>query len=232
MFDLLKNHVHFVAQPIKNVGSEKDEFYEMLCRVSSVKKISPMHFIENIKKIEADKDFIGYSIEQGSFFSKVTGKSFSVNVDAENLDEYVMDTICKECENNGIDPKKVVVEVTEGNIHLSRAFRMNLEKLRNIGCKIALDDFGSGMNNIDALFFYDYDYVKIDGGIIRNILNGNYPDTILYHIAELISETNSSPIIEHIENDQMLRFAKEHGIYLMQGWHIGKEIPISKILTE
>jgi EAL domain-containing protein (putative c-di-GMP-specific phosphodiesterase class I) len=116
---------------------------------------------------------------------------------------------------------KIVLEITENQKLVMDEAKPMIDAVQKEGIHIALDDFGVGNNNIYLLKDLDPDYIKIDKCYIQNLNN-----KAIYDFTKLLvnwSKENDTKIIaEGIENITQLRWCKELGITLGQGWLYGK----------
>lgn len=95
-----------------------------------------------------------------------------------------------------------------------------IEQIRSLGCRFALDDFGSGMCSFTYLKSMRVDFVKIDGGFIRNILDSSIDCSIVTAINAIAHDANFATIAEGVESEDVLQRLKELGIDYAQGYFI------------
>jgi EAL domain-containing protein (putative c-di-GMP-specific phosphodiesterase class I) len=121
----------------------------------------------------------------------------------------------------GIDPARVVIEITE-----KLADVRVLEALTNVyrreGLKIAIDDFGVGGSQIDRLLALEPDYLKVDMDIFKDAARGGASANLLLTLSALSKQTRFEIICEGVETEQELHFAMECGAQKVQGWLFGK----------
>ncbi len=126
------------------------------------------------------------------------------------------------CDELNIPPECLVFEVTEreavGDMGNMRKF---LTKLREKGFAFALDDFGSGYNSFHYLRELHFEYVKIDGDFIVNILNSNVDNALVRALIDLCRELDIKTIAEYVESESILQRLKELGVDYGQGFHLG-----------
>jgi EAL domain-containing protein (putative c-di-GMP-specific phosphodiesterase class I) len=90
-----------------------------------------------------------------------------------------------------------------------------------------LDDFGSGYNSFHYLRELRFEYVKIDGAFVRNILNSKIDRALVYNLSRLCQELDILTIGEFVESQEIFDLLKEMGINFGQGFHIG--LPLSHL---
>ena len=91
-----------------------------------------------------------------------------------------------------------------------------------MGSKIAIDDFGTGYSNFEHLLKLDVDYIKIDGSLIKNIVNDDKHRIIVETIVSFARRIGIKTVAEFVSDDSILNAIKEIGISCAQGFHIGK----------
>ena len=96
-----------------------------------------------------------------------------------------------------------------------------IRDLRSIGCKLALDDFGSGYSTYRFLNLFRPEYLKIEGTFVRGMLDHESNRKIVQHIHELATSFGIQTIAESVENEATLNALRRMGIAHAQGWHMG-----------
>lgn len=121
----------------------------------------------------------------------------------------------------GIDPSRVVVEITEklGDVALLEAL---VALYRAEGIKVAIDDFGVGGSQVDRLIALKPDYLKIDMGIFKDAARNGESAKVLLALSALSEQAQFEIICEGVESEQEFHFAIECGAQKVQGWLFGK----------
>ena len=125
---------------------------------------------------------------------------------------------------SGIDPSRVIVEITEhcGNIE-------NLKKLTSIyhgaGLKVAIDDFGAGASQIDRVIELKPDFIKLDMGLFKSAARGGHAADIVLSIVAMAQRAGCKIICEGVETEEELYFAIECGADFIQGWLFDPALP-------
>lgn len=118
--------------------------------------------------------------------------------------------------------RAVTIEITEReNVALSDALVADIQTLRNLGCKLALDDFGSGYSTYHFLNVFRPEYLKIDGTYVRRMLDHESDRKIVEHIHELATSFGAMTIAESVENEATRQALMRIGIRSAQGLHLG-----------
>ena len=134
-------------------------------------------------------------------------------------------TVCRE---KAIPPQRIVFEMTERQV-VSDLARMKyfLGELRDQGFAFALDDFGSGYNSFLYLRELHFDYVKIDGEFVKNMLHNKADTALIESLYSLCNKLDMETIAEFVEDNEILTRLQQVGVSYCQGYHTG--VPSSKI---
>jgi FOG: EAL domain len=100
-----------------------------------------------------------------------------------------------------------------------------IQSFKELGCSFALDDFGSGMSSFSYLKTLPIDYLKIDGGFVKEILTDPVAREIVESINRIGHVMQIKTIAEFVENDAIFTELKKIGIDYVQGYGIGKPQP-------
>lgn len=121
----------------------------------------------------------------------------------------------------GIDPSRVVVEITEklGDVASLEAL---VAVYRNEGMKVAIDDFGVGGSQVDRLIALKPDFLKIDMGIFKDAARNGESAKVLLALSALSEQAHFEIICEGVESEEEFHFAIECGAQKVQGWLFGK----------
>ena len=130
------------------------------------------------------------------------------------------------CLDFDIPPSAIVFEILErdaiGDMTHMRKF---LSNLREKGFSFALDDFGSGYNSFHYLRELHFDYVKLDGAFVRNILNSKVDHILVRNLSHMCRELGILTIAEFVESQEILEALKVMGIDFVQGFYLGMPLP-------
>ncbi|MBC9070933.1 EAL domain-containing protein [Thauera sp. CAU 1555] len=139
------------------------------------------------------------------------------------LDPRLFDTIVGTAERRGVSPKRVELEITESLAMQdpTRAIEL-LTRLRGLGYKIAIDDFGIGYSSLEYLLRFPIDTIKVDRAFVRNITNSQADRAIVGAITVIARTLGINTIAEGIETMRQCDFVEALGIGEIQGYLIGK----------
>ncbi|MDI1278403.1 MULTISPECIES: bifunctional diguanylate cyclase/phosphodiesterase [Methylobacter] len=133
------------------------------------------------------------------------------------------------CQKLELPPESIVFELLErdaiGDMTNMRRFLTNL---RRKGFAFALDDFGTGYNSFHYLRELRFEYVKIDGAFVRNILTSKVDYALVHNLSRLCQDIDILTVAEFVENQEIWEALKDMGINYAQGYHIGMPLPEMK----
>ncbi len=159
-------------------------------------------------------------------------RSFSINVSGQSLAHgafynHVLDRF----RHYAIAPELVCFEVTEtaaiGNIDMASQF---FTAMRDLGCCLALDDFGAGLSSYGYLRQIPADILKIDGTLINDIERDEVKFAIVDSIITLAAKLGKRTIAEHVEREETRNVLVDLGVDMIQGNLVGAPEPVSKFL--
>lgn len=149
----------------------------------------------------------------------------TINLSGASLnDETFLDFVRDSIKQYDINPRAICFEITEtvAITHFERAIRL-VTALREIGCRFALDDFGSGLSSFGYLKNLPMDFLKIDGGLVRHIVDNPIDAAMVEAINDIGHVLGLKTIAEYVENDAIRDKLVTIGVDYIQGF--GIEIP-------
>lgn len=214
-------------QPLINNKTMKVDKYECLVRLidEDGKVISPFFFLDISKKsnqyIKLTKIVIEKSFKK---FSDLPFE-FSVNISYEDIvDSEFLDFIKEKIKKYNVS-NKVVFEILEDENVKNYELLINfVDEIKSLGCKVAIDDFGSGYSNFEHLLKMNVDYLKIDASLIKNIAVDENSFKITKTIVEFAKNLNLKTIAEFVENKEIFDITKELGTDFSQGYYFSAPI--------
>jgi c-di-GMP phosphodiesterase len=91
-----------------------------------------------------------------------------------------------------------------------------------MGCRIAIDDFGSGYSNFEYLLQLNIDYIKIDGSLIRNLDIDKNAQVVVETIVDFAKKLNITVVAEYVHNEAIYEKVKELNIDRSQGFFLAE----------
>jgi EAL domain-containing protein (putative c-di-GMP-specific phosphodiesterase class I) len=119
--------------------------------------------------------------------------------------------------------RRLVVEITEtaALCDIAESARF-VDTLRQVGCRVALDDFGAGHTTLRHLQMLPVDIVKIDGSVVRNLTSRSQSRVFLRHLLGLTKGFGLTTVAECVENAEDAALLRAEGIGFLQGYHFGR----------
>ena len=118
---------------------------------------------------------------------------------------------------------RLILEVTEATvIDDAEAAAAMLNRFREMGCSIALDDFGAGYTSFQQLRNLTIDIVKIDGSYIRNILSNPSDQVFVEALTSIAKHFDFLIVAEMVDSDEAAELLKSMGVDTFQGFHFGR----------
>jgi len=218
-------------QPIYDLESREVVHYEVLLRMldDEGELIMPAAFLEIAERFglirEIDQWVLkkAIQVQAESILNKKT-VSLAINISGRHFgDLQVLEWIKTYIKQSGADPSKLVFEVTETaaveNIEQAGHF---VNALHELGCKIALDDFGIGFSSFHYLKHLPVDIVKLDGSFIKNIGYDDFDRVFVKAMSDIASGLNILCVAEFVEREETVTILKELGVEMGQGYHLAR----------
>jgi EAL domain-containing protein (putative c-di-GMP-specific phosphodiesterase class I)/GGDEF domain-containing protein len=151
----------------------------------------------------------------------------SVNVTASDFDGGELpDRVFSACQKHGVAPTSIEFEIVEGDwLDHSPGVLEQLDRLREQGVRIAIDDFGIGYSNFSYLYTIPFDILKIDQALVRGFLSNARQEAMLTGIIRLCSRLGITSVAEGVET------ANEHSALLAAGCREGQGYLYAEPLT-
>jgi diguanylate cyclase (GGDEF)-like protein len=214
-------------QPIVDCRTGEVFAYETLARMQmeNGEIVSAGAFIEVVEKSglgrQLDRSIIGKALEACKASGAATRLFINLSaqeIQGRNILEYA-ESLCERLE---VPASAVVFEILERDaISDISNMRKFLDTLGRKGFSFALDDFGSGYNSFHYLRELHFEFVKIDGVFVRNILNSKVDRALVHNLSRLCRDLGICSVAEYVENEEILRMLRDMDIDYVQGYHIG-----------
>ena len=163
-----------------------------------------------------------------------SGANFAVNLSGQSIgDDEVLGFIEEELAAGGLPASCLCFEVTESaavsNLQKAQTF---IERLHELGCAIALDDFGAGLSSFAYLKNFKVDLLKIDGSFIRDIAGNRISESMVAAITQVAQVMELETVAEYVVNDEVRELITRLGVDYAQGHAVGEAVPIADVLEE
>lgn len=146
--------------------------------------------------------------------------TFSVNVTSDQLDDELFGAkIEKYLEQYHIQPKSLGIELTEQTaLTSSQVMLERLQTIRSLGIDVIMDDFGMGHSSLMYLRNGHFDLIKLDGTLVREILDNSRCRDIISSIVHLSDSLGFEILAEYVETEEQRKVLKELGCENYQGY--------------
>lgn len=228
------NLLHLYYQPIVPVNNNGgSEYREILLRLKdgADRVISPGELILTAERYNLMPTIDRWVISRFFAYLSVAKDSaslYTINLSGASInDDQLVDFLIEQFRQYQISPQRICFEITEtvAIANLNRATQF-IRELKALGCRFALDDFGSGMSSFAYLRELPVDYLKIAGTFVRDIVE----DAIAYGIVEAIGRIGKvmgvQTVAEFVENEAILAQLRILGVDYAQGYGIAVPRPL------
>ncbi|MBV1913686.1 MAG: EAL domain-containing protein [Cycloclasticus sp.] len=220
-----------VFQPVVKLSNGQVSHYETLLRMvgDAGELLSPVQFIPVAERMglihHIDLWVVSHAIDYIAALPKTQENiCFTINLSSHALQgDYLLPVIKKKLESTWISPSRLTFEITEtAAVSNFSKTREMVSKIRALGCRFALDDFGAGFSSFNYIKNFPVDYLKIDGQFINNLAVDHADQVLVKSMIEVAHSLGKKAIAEYVSNAEILRVLKELGVDYVQGYLLGK----------
>jgi EAL domain-containing protein (putative c-di-GMP-specific phosphodiesterase class I) len=213
-------------QPIINNRTKQIEKYESLVRLIDEKGniLSPNFFLNVSKEGNYHSKITSIVLENSFKALKQTSVSIAINLSVLDIEKReIREKFLSLLQENQSDTQRIVLELTEEeNIKNFKNIKEFIKKIKYLGVKIAIDDFGVGYSGFERVLDYKPDILKIDGRLIKNINKDKVTYSIVEAIVFFAKKEQLKTIAEYVENKAIYTTLCKLGIDYSQGYYFGK----------
>ncbi len=214
---------HELIAPIKLFQMAEQENLsgelEKLCRERALKSfVSARDDADNLIL------FLNYDPTALAVKSSDDQKLLFLNYDAarQDPDGGSADTLLAEVQRLGLNPSRVAVEVLESRFDDVERLKRSLDRLRERGFLLVLDDVGAGHSNLDRIPLIRPDIIKIDRSLVRHVDSDYHKQETFKSLAQLARKIGSLVVAEGVETESEALVTLELGADLLQGFHLAR----------
>lgn len=215
-------------QGIHNNQTGKIEKYECLLRMDNQGEIvAPGPLLEAARQTGYFSHLTVIMIDKCFEYFRDKPESFSINFSAEDLNEKeFLDLLENKLRSTGIDPGRVTFEILEGINEATDGYVFALlRRLKAMGFRVAVDDFGKEHSNFSRILAIEADTIKIDGSFIQNIDIDRSSYRISRAIADFAHSMGITVVAEFVDRPEIQTIVKDLGIQYSQGYFFHKPAP-------
>ncbi len=213
-----RKHAELLLRMVENKGTEKEQ---VIAPAAFLPAAERYHLMPLIDRWVLDKALNKLASNDLYMLRLVT---CSINLSGQSLNDLKLyDYILKLLKETEVDPRRICFEITESaviaNMDVAQQF---VNGLRKIGCRFALDDFGSGLSTFDYLKQLNVDYVKLDGSLVKDVATNRVSQAMVHAINYVAHVMGMKTIAEFVDSGDSLQALRNLSVDYAQGYAIGK----------
>ncbi len=229
MSALNEKRMLLALQPIVNADNEDVAFYEILLRIQNEDGtiISAGEFFPVAEQLGMSR-LIDYRVLELSILYARSKPDVHLSLNISGLtcgDEEWIDMLRLLLNNEATLANRLMIEITETavieDIDVTVQF---VKKVKELGCKVAIDDFGAGYTSYKSIRLLDVDMVKIDGNFIRDIPRNKKDQIIVKSLISLCNEMGIETVAEFVTDQYAADMLRSFGVTYLQGFFFGKPV--------
>lgn len=238
---LKEDQFSLLLQAVADTKTQDIKHYEFLLRLhgDNGEVVLPHHFIQAAERYDLITAIDQWVVKEATrivaTYSEALGAqcSFSINLSGQSAADANFLPYIEQCiEESGIQASSLWFEITEtaAITHFQVAVQL-FQKLRSLGAKVALDDFGSGLSSFGYLKNLPVDVIKIDGQFVRNIDTDLIDQAMVRAIHQVSNTMGIESVAEFVETEAALHCLAEIGVDLAQGYVIAKPCSVDEAIV-
>lgn len=240
------NMFQLLVQPISQIGPQypggRIHHFEFLLRLIDEKgrQITPFQFIQAAERYDLMRDIdrwvISNAIARIADLSEQVREeySFSINISGQSAaDNTFSEFIRTVIDQHDVNPSCLWFEITEtaAITHFSVAQAL-FDDIREIGAKVALDDFGSGLSSFGYLKNLPVDVLKIDGQFVREITRNKVDREMVRALSAIAKSMELQTVAEFVENKEIVDVLIELEVDYAQGYYFGAPCTMQEAMAQ
>jgi diguanylate cyclase (GGDEF)-like protein/PAS domain S-box-containing protein len=222
-------------QPVVRLKDRKTVHHEVLLRIRNEdgEHILPGNFIELAESLGLIQDIDMRVVEKLLAYLRAQERSdgkmrYFVNLSRVSIsDQHWVQRMTALLHGSGVNPSQLVFEITEtaamSEIDVTITF---IKRLKEMGCRFALDDFGAGFSSFYYLKRFDVDYLKIDGSFIRDLATDEGSRIFVRALNDVARGLDKQVIAEWVETPEALNLLLGMGTQFGQGHLFQRPVPL------
>lgn len=149
----------------------------------------------------------------------------SINLSRLHLhDQRIVQKLRQLIKEYRIDPSKLAFEITESAFYDEiKPMKRLVEQLHAIGCRVDMDDYGTGISSLQSLANIDFDVIKLDRSFVNGIGNQKM-ESVIQATIDLARRLRLQLVAEGVENEQQRTFLLENGCCFAQGYYYSRAL--------
>jgi diguanylate cyclase (GGDEF)-like protein/PAS domain S-box-containing protein len=170
--------------------------------------------------------------EWGNGDTRKPPMSVAVNISGHELDDPLLgERIGDVLKDSGLDPKRLILEITESAVVDRELGIDRLQELRSVGPRLSIDDFGTGHSSLSHLHRLPVDMLKIDQVFIEGLRRGSHQVSLVQAIVSICRSLGLTPVAEGVEHAEQVRELRRMGCELAQGYYFARPAEPDRIAS-
>lgn len=232
---LAEDRFRLMLQPIVAAQTGEAKFYEALIRLErrDGSLVSASKFVQAAERLGLHRRIDVRALEIAvDILRAAPGLRLSLNISGLTCGDAAW--LARLRELSGGDPQlagRLIVEITE--TAAIRDFDQSIlfvDALKELGCAVAIDDFGAGYSSFKTLKYLPVDVLKIDGLFVKNLASDPRDRVFLRAMVELANSFGMETVAEWVVSAEAAQVAADVGITYLQGYHFGCPLEVSEVI--
>ena len=231
---LATDRFELLYQPLMHVKTESVSHYEALLRLPSEDGvIGPEQFLPAAFRSGLMADIDRWVLKRvirtlAELLPSMPNLRVSTNLSGfafedEGLAAYLRGLL----KEHGVEGDRLVLEITEQlAVRFAASTDKQIARIRDLGCLLAIDDFGSGYSSFTYLKRLPVDYLKIDGSFVKGLTRDRVDQAMVRMVGEVARAAGIETVAEYVTSAATFELLAKYGIDYAQGYYIGKPAPV------
>ena len=222
------------VQPIIKTSTGEISKFECLMRLKDPKNgdtYSIFPYLKTAKSVHLYEGLMELMIEKSMHIFETLPWPFSMNLSYEDIDNRRFRNYVTRKVQEFPEPERIIFEILETDfIEDFDVVSRFLDEMRTFGCKVAIDDYGSGYSSMENILKLKPDYIKIDGSLIHDIDQSSQSLAIVKSVISMAQELGIESVAEYVHSEAVHKVVTELGIDYLQGYYLGMPFPAQELL--
>jgi diguanylate cyclase (GGDEF)-like protein len=234
---LTANRLTLATQPIRDLSSGGVERYELLLRMigDDGELLPAASFIEVAERSGMIQELDRWVFNRalgilGERERAGDPVSLHVNISGSSLtDLSVLEFIERRLDEGEADPSRCTFEITQtARIEDFDTAAGFADRLTELGCEVAIDDYGAGFGPFHYLKRFSFDVIKIDGAFVSDMPANDADQLTVKAIVQIARGLGKRTIAEFVQDDLTARMLQEYGVDMAQGFYLGRPLDLAE----
>ncbi len=214
-------------QPVQGLRDGRINHYEVLLRMEGQRGelLEPAEFVAVAERMGLIREIDRWVLREATELLRTLPEEIALHVNLSGhafQDPGLLGLVRQRLRETGVNAQRITFEITEtAAIADPPRTREMLQRLRALGCRFALDDFGSGFNSYGYLKQFPVDLLKIDGTFVSNLTRDPVDRVLVESMVAVAHTLGKQTVAEFVENRETLELLRRMGVDYAQGYFIG-----------